>query len=222
MVLEEGAASVASARSRSPPHIEQEREKVVAKPSWEVKYVPGKGQGMFATRHIKMGEVVIREEAVINMPDEVFQWEDMDRIERWLDRRINQLSSDDRAAFFELADSRAGDEGDGKTTLGIFFTNTMNFWGDAALFPTLARSNHSCAPNADFVARKRPLVQDIVATRDIFPGEEITLSYLPACGEGSDVREVRQAYLREWYGFRCCCTVCGMQVGLINFLIMLY
>ena len=45
-------------------------------------------------------------------------------------------------------------DGENKTPLGIFYTNDMTFTDDsAALFPTMARVNHSCNPNADFVAR---------------------------------------------------------------------
>ncbi len=80
----------------------------------------------------------------------------MDRLERWLDRRVNSLSSAGREAFFSLSDCRGATEKDGeeeKTALGIFFTNDMDFGGDAALFPNIARANHSCAPNADFVTR---------------------------------------------------------------------
>ena len=41
-----------------------------------------------------------------------------------------------------------------KTTLGIFYTNCMNFVDEsAALFPTMARSNHSCTPNSEFITR---------------------------------------------------------------------
>ena len=99
----------------------------------------------------------------------------------------------------------------------------MNFTDDsAALFPTMARSNHSCTPNSEFITREKlgnnrkdgkykhvihpsiclvssnsnvitiPLigVQDLVATRSIKEGEEITLSYIPAADEGSDERKV--------------------------------
>jgi hypothetical protein len=45
-------------------------------------------------------------------------------------------------------------DGENKTSLGIFYTNDMTFTDEsAALFPTMARANHSCTPNSDFVAR---------------------------------------------------------------------
>jgi hypothetical protein len=41
---------------------------------------------------------------------------------------------------------------------------------------------------------------------------QITISYMPVADEGSDLREVRQDYLREWYGFQCACAECTLQV----------
>jgi len=35
---------------------------------------------------------------------------------------------------------------------------------------------------------------------------------MPVADEGSDLREVRQDYLREWYGFQCACAECTLQV----------
>ena len=104
------------------------------------------------------------------MPDKVFSNDDQDYIESWLDKRLNQMSSPDRQAFYDLSDCRSGSE---KTTLGIFFTNDMNFVDEsAALFPTMARVNHACRPNADFITRKFLGVQDLVATKFIAQGKK--------------------------------------------------
>jgi len=88
----------------------------------------------------------------------------------------------------------------------------MNFGGDAGLFPTIARANHACMSNADFVTRKALGVQDVVATADISAGEEITLNYLPASAEGSHERQTRLEYIRKWYGFHCTCSLCTLTV----------
>ncbi len=58
------------------------------------------------------------------------------------------------------------------------------------------------------LSRKSEGVQEIVATSAISAGDEVTVSYLPAKDEGSDVRSVRQEYLLTWYGFRCLCRAC--------------
>ena len=115
------------------------------------------------------GQIILREKPIIVMPDKVFSNDDQDYIESWLDKRLNQMSSPDRQAFYDLSDCRSGSE---KTTLGIFFTNDMNFVDEsAALFPTMARVNHACRPNADFITRKFLGVQDLVATKFIAQGK---------------------------------------------------
>ena len=57
-------------------------------------------------------------------------------------------------------------------------------------------------------------VQDLVATRFISEGEEISISYLPAMAEGSAPSKVRKEYTREWYGFSCICQQCCIKVRL--------
>ena len=77
------------------------------------------------------------------MPDQIFSLEDTDYAENWLDKKINKLSSEDRAKFYDLSDSRSENK-DEKTNLGIFYTNDMNYIDDsAALFAVMARANHS-------------------------------------------------------------------------------
>jgi len=184
---------------------------------YEVKELPGRGSGLIATKDFFPGDLIMREFPIINMPDRVFSSDDPDYIENWLDKKINNLSSEDRFKFYDLSDSRGAqyDEDSGtsnKTTLGIFYTNCMNFVDEsAALFPTMARSNHSCTPNSEFITRDDLGVQDLVATRAIKEGEEITLSYIPAADEGSDERKVRVSYLLEWYGFKCKCQTCCLK-----------
>ena len=124
-----------------------------SKPLFEVKdcIIKG-GQGMFASKVISPGQIILREKPLIVMPDIVFSSEDPDYIEEWLDKKILKLCSEDRAKFYNLVDSRSFN--DEKTSLGIFYTNDMNYIEDsAALFPVMARVNHACAPNADFITR---------------------------------------------------------------------
>jgi len=177
---------------------------------FEVKETPGKGQGMIATQDILPGTIILREEPLVVMPDRIFQMEDFDYMEEWLEKRLLKLDSKKRQQFFDLADSRSDTEE--KTILGIFFTNDMNFIDEsAALFPMMARVNHACCPNADFITREKLGVQDLVATRLIKKDQEIFISYLPACAEGSEVRKSRQEYTQEWYGFKCNCSECILK-----------
>jgi len=178
---------------------------------WGVSQVSleGKGQGLVATRDFQVGEVLIREDPMILMPADVFDNPDTDRVERWLDRRVNALTSTQRQIFFELSDCRVGADESEKTAMGIFYTNCMSFIGDsAAVFPQMARSNHSCAPNTEFKENMELAQQELIAVKPIKKGQEITLSYLPSNGVGSDLMVKRRDYLREYYGFHCVCLAC--------------
>jgi len=171
---------------------------------------PGKGQGLVAKRAFEVGDVVLRETPIVDMPQSIFDLEEPDRVERWLDRKINAMTSSQRQQFFDLSDRNSeGSESLDKTTLGIFYTNCMNFVDEsAAVFPKMARGNHSCAPNTEFITNHSLHAQELIAVKPIEKGAEITLSYLPANGEGSDVALKRKDYLKENYGFDCICSAC--------------
>eukprot|EP00096_Caligus_rogercresseyi_P001137 TRINITY_DN1178_c0_g1_i3.p1 TRINITY_DN1178_c0_g1~~TRINITY_DN1178_c0_g1_i3.p1 ORF type:complete len:307 (+),score=70.64 TRINITY_DN1178_c0_g1_i3:444-1364(+) len=178
--------------------------------SYEIVSLPGKGgKGVLARRGISAGEVIIREKPFLRISNEVFEGDTRD-IDDALTQQLDAKSAADREMFFNLLDSRNSQED--KSILGIFFTNDMSYIQDsAALFPTMARVNHSCAPNADFITREHLDCQDLVATEDIRAGEEITLSYLPSKTEGTAPGKIRRAYLRLWYQFDCLCRICRMD-----------
>ena len=93
----------------------------------------------------------------------------------------------------------------------------MTFVNDsAALFSIMARTNHSCTPNAEFFARPKQYVQDLVATQFISKGEEITITYLHADTENSEIKSIRQRYLKRWYGFICDCRTCSLEGDLLQ------
>jgi len=177
-------------------------------PAFQVRSTAHKGQAMFAMRTIAAGEVIIREKPLIVMPNKIYDLKDMDKLETWMDKIVNKLPSGDREEFYKLSDCRNPLD---PSALGIFFTNDMNYDGDAALFPIIARANHSCVPNADFITRTTLGVQDMVALRRIEFGEEILLCYLPASDEGAAPRKIRQDYMIEWYGFMCKCVACMLK-----------
>jgi hypothetical protein len=57
-------------------------------------------------RDLSAGDLILREKPLILMPKKIFEDDDPDYIEQWLDRRINRMSSEEREVFFSLADSR--------------------------------------------------------------------------------------------------------------------
>ena len=79
---------------------------------------------------------------------------------------------------------------------GILDTNCYEIgWNGIrarAIFPTIARINHDCVPNArKFFDSDMRMV--VVASRDLQPGEEVTLSYTPPL-TSTPVRQVRIKY----------------------------
>lgn len=82
---------------------------------------------------------------------------------------------------------------------------------ELALFPAIARINHSCVPNAQ--ANYHPLHRtfNVHATRDMAAGEEVSINYLPEVGL---LRAQRVAKLEEGYGFTCNCPACDLSTEL--------
>mmetsp|Transcript_49631 Transcript_49631/g.105640 ORF Transcript_49631/g.105640 Transcript_49631/m.105640 type:complete len:496 (-) Transcript_49631:345-1832(-) len=72
-----------------------------------------------------------------------------------------------------------------------------------ALFTTVARCNHSCAPNAKIEFPSNSAQLSAVALTDIAPGSEFTISYIRT---DTNVKERKNQLLE--YGFVCNCERC--------------
>ena len=91
------------------------------------------------------------------------------------------MSNEERKKFFDLHDSKVGENED-KTIDGIWRTNnfalgTSGSKSDNGLFLRISRFNHSCVPTAEFVWNEKKRLQEIRAIRNIKKGEEITICY---------------------------------------------
>lgn len=94
--------------------------------------------------------------------------------------------------------------------LAIFRSNAFNIGKDRqAIFPRIARINHSCVPNAQGHFHEGLERLNIHATRNILDGEEIMINYLKETGVA--LRRQRQDKLLEGYGFDCDCPSCDIQ-----------
>ena len=175
--------------------------------SFQIVEISGKGTGLVAIKKLFPGDLIMFEKPLIVVPDDIY--DDLEKVAKYLDKVVNRLSCPERELFFNLTDCRTPDD---PTYLGIFDTNDMNFGGDAAIFPQMARANHSCQPNAEFVTDDIRKIQKLVAIDIIDKGEEITINYLSMEEEGTDTKEKRQKFLKKWYGFTCTCRVCSKEV----------
>lgn len=148
-------------------------------------------------------------------------------------QQFTNLSKDDRDKYLSLSyhadpnrDAMLKDKllqrGFGKEGLqemadvaGIMQTNAFNVdLNDGrgsrhrALFPNIARINHSCAPNAHVCfyppGESRPQARMVVhSLRHLQPGEEILISYFSILLP----RAERQTRTQKWH-FKCFCPVC--------------
>ncbi|KAK6068968.1 hypothetical protein SCUP234_10915 [Seiridium cupressi] len=99
--------------------------------------------------------------------------------------------------------------GQSREVLNIFYNNNFALsdeLGTRALFPTVARINHSCVPNSQGNFNEILRSFTIHATRSIARGEEVTISYLR---DGLALRAARQAKLHAGYDFHCGCELCS-------------
>lgn len=176
-------------------------------PACVVKEIAGKGIGMVATKKLYPGDLILGEKPIMIMPVAIFD-SDRESTENWLDKTINRLGSMERELLLTLTDWANPDD---LTYVGLFYTNCMSWEEDVVVCPLMARANHSCRPNAEFVARVDKGVNQLRAMYVIEAGEEVNINYLPMAEEGGDVRDVRRAYLRTSYGFQCTCRACTLQ-----------
>lgn len=185
----------------------------------------GRGLGLFAVRDIPAFSQILSDTPLILMKP----GEDLPQ----LYQQFNELLDDDQRLYMSLSshhnparDALLKDKllqrGFGKDELeqmakvaGIMQTNAFNVdvqdgQGSChrALFPNVARINHSCAPNAhvcfypssDYSSRGRMVIHTL---RDIQTAEEVVISYFNILLPRSE----RQQKTQKW-GFACACQVC--------------
>ncbi|KAI1383977.1 SET domain-containing protein [Hypoxylon trugodes] len=171
-------------------------------PAYEVADIPGKGKGMVATRHIKQAEPIMADWAAIivnlDFPTSVRRLQGY----RLLHKAADQLLDPDRVLTLARSSAFSGDIMEDVLRTNAF-SFTLSGESHMALYPDVARVNHACRPNAFIRFTPSSLAVSIVAMRDIEPGEEIYITYVPL----GKTREERHAGLQKW-GFNCTCSLC--------------
>lgn len=195
--------------------------------------LPDKGHGLVARRDIQPGELIIKETPLlkVKLTDEgdllgKFNAQKQEFIVPSLLVALNELPDNDLFKFYSLSDSCSAsiaqeyglDSSDQvlkglKTNYGIVKTNSFSMEFEAhgtclALFPTIARLNHSCAPNCHHYWSGSEF--KVRAVRPIKKNEEFTISYMsPLQRSDFHTRSSRRQILREEFGFFCHCNLCS-------------
>lgn len=160
---------------------------------YRIDVAEGKGLGVFATRDIEPGELVLKEAPLLQL---TYPW-DSDQIRL----AVGGLSAAVSAEFWKLVDKASE-----KTAEGVF---RCNFWEmdvgeDGGVYADICRINHSCQPNCAHSFDTSAAHGEIHALRRIAAGDELTLTYVEARWPRAERREE----LAEKYGFICRCNAC--------------
>ncbi|KAK3377509.1 hypothetical protein B0H63DRAFT_502266 [Podospora didyma] len=203
----ETAATLAAAVQNPSPAWRARRHLAHQARAYSVIPMPGKGMGVIATRRIAQFEAFMTSFPAVIADNDFFP-DDEDaggpsEGKRLFQRALDQLS--DKKRFLSLAKSKGEDV---HVLEDVLRTNafgiTVNGRDAKGLYPEIARLNHACDPNAYGRFTKGDLAMSAVATRDIMPGEEITISYIPL----GMPTPYRAKSLANW-GFNCTCGLCS-------------
>ncbi|KAF8584456.1 SET domain-containing protein [Ramaria rubella] len=179
--------------------------------SYEIRDSPGKGRGLFATRDIQFGQLIVDERPSIITPTTfVFPAGSDVTAEEFYKIILDYLTKDDTKIVLSLANSKGPKL---PFLAGIMATNAIEIdlkggtdsgvYG--GLFPTISRANHSCGPNSAWRFNYDTFTLNLYPTRSISAGEEITASYLDLSWN----RAKRLYELNRKYHFTCTCPYCS-------------
>ncbi|KAM7185295.1 hypothetical protein V8F33_012473 [Rhypophila sp. PSN 637] len=190
------AARETGSSSNSTKYIETER--------------PGSGIGLYvkSSQSYKAGEIIMREYPTLIVASgtsdsiqprvlEILRWKALLQLPAGTRQSIRALAQSHEMHRDEIAD--------------ILDTNAFTHEKGGAvhdiIFPEAARMNHNCIPNAVTRTNHTTLAMEVVALRDILPGEEIAHSYLdPSVELTFDERAKR---LGSGWAFQCQCALCS-------------
>ncbi|KAI8722452.1 MYND-type zinc finger protein samB [Fusarium sp. LHS14.1] len=165
---------------------------------YAIRDVPDKGKGLIATKPIPRGTRILAEPPLFRSP-----MTDDRAVKDEILNKVNSLHPAHKATFFALT-SLQKYEAD-HPAWGIFCSNALKeVQGMYGLYPTAARINHSCVPNAHYARNNALGKLTIHAVKDIAEGDEITIFYLNVY----NIRAERQKKLR---GFTCTCSLCSLE-----------
>ena len=192
-----------------------------------VRDLPGRGNGLVATKKLSMGDLIVSDSAVIRVEADIDTWSAGPEIQR----QVDKLSSSDKEQFYSLTKMQklleicdafteaAGDDDDKlskasqvlryRDVTAIFYNNDITSEDDCkCLYLTLALLNHSCSPNSCWSqSAQNSEIMELRAIRDIEAGDEVVVNYV--CVEGRFVEtKTRQEMLLKGWNFNCQCDLC--------------
>jgi len=170
---------------------------------WQVRPCPGKGRGLFATKPLPPGTLIMIDKPV-GITNTWSQY--LTRPE--VDRALSTMTAAQRTKFHTLSD--AGGTSSDKVVR--IYQNNGHGYGpnrdQGCICFDMAFINHACVPNASWSYREAADVWIVNAVVDIAQDEEITVSYVHYLRYYTQAQ--RQEITREVWGFNCLCTTCKL------------
>lgn len=182
--------------------------------------VDGKGRGMFATRNLAPGSVVLVEKPVLSVDVK----KKNDKKQQKILQDFKKLPEDVQTEVLKLHDP---EESSSTSTPALLLSkllrimnynsvNTNNFvlkTNMQTLYLKNSLFNHSCKPNCCWVPDEK---SDILTVRALVPvrkGQELTVNYFFCLqedrGQHCLMKEERQAKIMKSFNFLCLCNTCN-------------
>lgn len=200
-------------------------------PAFTLKSLPGRGIGVVATRLIPAGSIILKEEAILTVPDPLTKGVSLDFITNIVDH-YTKLPAAKRQRVLDLhAYTRPVQESHIRDFLNtassdctltkaqvnfvvrlhsVFATNSFERTTPlhGSLYLGASRFNHSCLPNCDYghTSKDNLTVITVCSSRDIQPDEEITVPYINIYKS----RDQRRDLTKLVWGFLCNCPACDV------------
>ncbi|KAJ3278448.1 hypothetical protein HK104_002326 [Borealophlyctis nickersoniae] len=171
-------------------------------PLFRVADIPGKGKGLLAARDLKRGTLIIAEPPLFTMPNFIPSVAGAGA--SILASRMDSLSPAQKSAFYALHDCH---NPKAPQPMTIIHTNALPLGVNATnggIFPTIARKNHACLPNAHHSWNSARQMEVVYAVAEIKADTEIL-----TCYEGGwQGRDERRQMSWEKFKFWCNCAGC--------------
>ncbi|KAK7033235.1 SET domain-containing protein [Favolaschia claudopus] len=178
-------------------------------PPFIVRSSGSKGLGMFASRAITRGELIMRERPIYVAHPSLSILPDQKH--SFFISALAGLSPASRNALMLLRNAQP-ETPDVGMVRGILLTNALaakithlpNAPLFPSVFPTICRANHDCTPNAHYVFCAETFCGQLFALHNMAQGEEITIGYT----ELAATKATRRESLETKYHFVCECSTC--------------
>ncbi|KAJ0104022.1 hypothetical protein J7T55_009686 [Diaporthe amygdali] len=146
--------------------------------AYEVRDSKGKGKGVFATRKIPRGTIIMIDHPIMlklepEIDNDVLSENQRSRL---FDHAATQLSDPDQVLSLAQHEGFTGSQAENAANYNSFQVDLGNATY-SAVFPRVSRINHACVPNCRAKWAPNTLSQTIWTVQDIQPGDELSISY---------------------------------------------